>query len=148
MTTSWGWLSPRPERAVLTNNSTGATLVRMDESGTTTFGERLRELRRRAGFSQRDLANRTNLDFSYISKVENGRLPPPAADTVVAISRELGVPAEELLALTGKIPSEVQQSLSTNRGAQRFLLEAKHLGLTEEEWDRMAMELRQLRGDR
>jgi transcriptional regulator with XRE-family HTH domain len=119
----------------------------MDETGMSTFGPTLRELRRRAGLSQRELADRTKLDFSYISKVENGRLPPPAADTVVAICRELDVPAENLLALTGKIPSAVQQSLSTNRGAQRFMSEAKQMQLTEEEWDQMAVEMRQLRGN-
>src|SRR5437867_6888694 len=116
----------------------------MDESRASPFGVALRELRRRAGLSQRELAERTGLDFSYISKIENGRLPPPAADTVVAMCRVFGVPAEELLALTGKIPSQVHQALSTNRGAQRFLLEAQQMGLTETEWDRLAAELRHL----
>jgi len=119
----------------------------MDEGTTPTFGLTLRDLRRRAGLSQRELAERTGLDFSYISKVENGRLPPPAADTVVSICRVLEVPIEDLLALTGKIPSEVQQTLSTNKGAQRFMREAHHLGLTEEEWGRMSETLRRLRSD-
>jgi transcriptional regulator with XRE-family HTH domain len=117
----------------------------MDDSSSPPFGPALRDLRRRVGLSQRELAERTRLDFSYISKIENGRLPPPAADTVVAICRVLGVPEEELLVLTGKIPSEVQQALSTNRGAQRFLLQAQRMGLTETEWERLAAELRQLR---
>src|SRR6266540_1133037 len=118
----------------------------MSERGTPTFGVALRDLRRRAGLSQRELAEKTRLDFSYISKLENERLPPPAADTVVAICRVLGVPSDELLALTGKIPSQVQRALSMNRGAQRFLLEAQQMGLTEMEWERLAAELRHLRG--
>jgi transcriptional regulator with XRE-family HTH domain len=109
------------------------------------FGPTLRELRRQAGLSQRDLAARTGLDFSYISKLENGRLSPPAADTVVTICQVLGEPPEKLLALTGKIPSEVQQTLSTNPSAQRFMREAQQLKLTEEEWERLSTELRQLR---
>ena len=119
----------------------------MDENTAPSFGPALRDLRRHAGLSQRELAERAALDFSYISKLENGRLPPPAADTVVSISRVLGVPPEELLALTGKIPSEVQQAVSTTPGAQRFLLEAQRLGLTEEEWEHMADTLRHLRSE-
>jgi transcriptional regulator with XRE-family HTH domain len=103
----------------------------------TTFGETLRERRRAAGLSQRELAERTGLDFSYISKVENGRLPPPAADTVVAICRVLGAPPEELLALAGKLPSDVQARVGTSPVAQRFLSEADRLALTDEEWERM-----------
>lgn len=109
------------------------------------FGSALRELRRRAGLSQRQLAERTHLDFSYISKLENGRLSPPAADTVVALCRELGASADELLTLTGKLPSEIQQAVATNRGAQRFLQEAGRMSLTDDEWDQMATTLRKLR---
>ena len=123
-------------------------MLPMDAESAASFGTALREYRRAAGLSQRDLAERTGLDFSYISKLENGRLPPPAADTVVAICGVLGVPSEELLALTGKIPSEVQQTVSTNQAAQRFLLEAHRMGLTDDEWRRMAASLRRLRGER
>jgi transcriptional regulator with XRE-family HTH domain len=113
-----------------------------------TFGEALRERRRAAGLSQRDLAERTRLDFSYISKIENGRLPPPAADTIVLICNALEIPPEELLALTGKIPSAVQQTVSTNRTAQEFLREVQEMGLTNDEWKKMVKSLRNLRGRR
>jgi transcriptional regulator with XRE-family HTH domain len=109
------------------------------------FGEALRQRRRAAGLSQRELAERTGLDFSYISKVENGRLPPPAADTIVALCAALGVPAEELLALTGKIPSQVQQTLSKSKAAQQFLREAQQMALTDEEWAHLAQSLHRLR---
>src|SRR5437868_386185 len=68
-----------------------------------TFGERLKQLRREAGVTQRRLAETTNLDFSYISKLENDRNPPPAADTIVRICEALNIPAERLLALKGTI---------------------------------------------
>jgi transcriptional regulator with XRE-family HTH domain len=119
----------------------------MSDGTAPNFGHALRELRRRTGMSQRELAERTRLDFSYISKLENSRLPAPSADSVVAISRALAVPPEDLLALTGKIPSDVQHAVSTNREAQRFLLEAQQMRLTDLEWERMAASLRQLRGD-
>ncbi len=113
----------------------------------TTFGTALRNLRRAAGISQRDLADRIGLDFSYISKVENDRLPPPAADTIVAICQVLGVHAEELLALTGKIPSDVQKTVSGSKAAQSFLREAQQLDLTDDEWEAMMHSLRRLRSD-
>jgi HTH-type transcriptional regulator, competence development regulator len=80
-----------------------------------------------------------------LPKVENGRLPPPAADTIVALCAALGVPAEELLALTGKIPSQVQQTLSKSKAAQQFLREAQQMALTDEEWAHLAQSLHRLR---
>ncbi len=109
------------------------------------FGEVLREKRRAAGLSQRELAKRAGLDFSYISKVENGRHPPPAADTVVQLCSILNTPPEEMLALIGKIPQQVQQAVSTSQAAQGFLQEAGLMKLSEEEWRRMADALRGLR---
>ena len=54
-----------------------------------TFGHNLRELRRSKDVSQRELAEKVGVDFSYISKLENDRLPPPAADTIVKIAKSL-----------------------------------------------------------
>lgn len=112
------------------------------------FGIALREYRRQARVSQRELAAQTGLDFSYISKVENGRIPPPAADTIVAICQVLKIPPEELLALTGKIPSEVQQTVSTSKAAQEFLREVQRMGLTDDEWQRVTKSLHKLRRPR
>lgn len=110
-----------------------------------TFGTKLREYRRQAGVSQRELAQRIDRDFSYISKVENDRLPPPAADTVVKICEALNIESDELLALSGKLPSDVQSSVTTSEGAQRFLRAAQELALSEKEWNSMVHSLRRLR---
>ncbi|NVL89786.1 MAG: helix-turn-helix transcriptional regulator [Desulfobacterales bacterium] len=113
---------------------------------TNSFGNALRECRRAAKLSQRELANRIGLDFSYISKIENGRLPPPSADTIVEICRVLEIEPEELLALTGKIPSKVREIVSSSKTAQEFLSEAQRMGLTDDEWTTMVKSLRKLRG--
>lgn len=110
-----------------------------------TFGAMLRELRRVAGLTQRELANRAKLDFSYISKLENDRLPPPAADTIVHLCNILEAPAEQLLALTGKLPSEVQQKVSSSSAAQEFLREAQLQNLTETDWHTLSDLLRNLK---
>ncbi len=112
-----------------------------------TFGTALREMRRAAKINQRELAEQIGLDFSYISKIENGKLPPPSADTVVAICQVLNIEPSELLALTGKIPSDVQRTVSSSKAAQAFLREAQQLHLTDIEWETMLHSMHRLRGD-
>ncbi len=111
----------------------------------TEFGVALRGRRRAAGLSQRALAERTNLDMTYISKIENGRVPPPAADTIVALAHALDSPPADLLALTGKIPSAVRRMVSVSRSAQEFLYTADQMALTDQEWARLTQALGQLR---
>ena len=84
------------------------------------FGELLRQKRRVAGISQRKLAELAGLDFSYISKLENNRLAPPAAETVLMLAELFGCPPEELLSAAGKLPAEVGQSLASSPAAVRF----------------------------
>lgn len=111
-----------------------------------TFGQALQELRRSAGISQRDLAARVGVDFSYISKVENDRLPPPAADTIVKICEELKAPPDELLALTKKMPSDVKEKLSSSPAAQQFIRQAQSMNLTDREWQSLTRSMKRLRG--
>jgi transcriptional regulator with XRE-family HTH domain len=70
-----------------------------------TFGQRLRELRLRRGFSQRHLATAVGVDVSYISKLENDRLPhTPSVPTIGAMADALGAEEVDLLAQAGKLP--------------------------------------------
>lgn len=110
-----------------------------------TFGEALRTLRREAGISQRALADGAGVDFSYISKLENGHLPAPAADTVVKICKVLAVPPERLLSLTGKLPTDVQEAVGGSPAAQQFMRDAQRLGISEGEWFHLGEEMRRLR---
>lgn len=57
------------------------------------FPLRLRTLRREAGLSQRGLAERVNVDFTYLSRIENGRVEPPGETVLKNIAAVL---AEEL----------------------------------------------------
>jgi transcriptional regulator with XRE-family HTH domain len=110
-----------------------------------TFGRALRELRRSKGISQRDLAEKVGVDFSYISKIENDRLPPPAADTIVKICEALQVSPDMLLTLSGKIPSELRDTIGSSPAAMQFIRSAQSMGLTEEEWKELTTQLKQLR---
>jgi len=109
------------------------------------FGDILREKRRAAGVSQRKLAELAGVDFSYISKIENGRLPAPAAETVVRFAEHLDCPPEELLAAAQKLPDSVGTNVSSDPSAVRFLQEASELELTSEEWEAMRGSLHGLR---
>ncbi|MGA9349943.1 MAG: helix-turn-helix transcriptional regulator [Anaerolineae bacterium] len=110
-----------------------------------TFGQALRELRRSKGISQRDLAEKVRVDFSYISKIENDRLPSPAADTIVKICDALEVSPDTLLALSGKIPSELRDTIGSSPAAMQFIRNAQSMDLTEEEWKELTKQLKRLR---
>jgi len=112
-----------------------------------TFGTDLKEQRRKTGISQRELAKKIGVDFSYISKLENDRLPPPSAETIVAICGVLEIPPETLLAGAGKLPGDIQKAIGESKAAQEFLRDAKQLDLSDDEWSQMRHSLSKLRGD-
>lgn len=60
------------------------------------FGERLKQIRKFHNKSQREVAKAAGIDHTYLSKIENGALPPPSAKTLRKIFEFLG---EESLAL-------------------------------------------------
>lgn len=110
-----------------------------------TFGQKLRELRKAKNISQRELAEKVGVDFSYISKLENDRLPPPAADTIVKICEILGIEADSLLVLTGKMRTEAKEMLGSSVEAQKFINQAQEMSLTDEEWHKLTKGLKHLR---
>lgn len=110
-----------------------------------TFGQNLKKLRQEKNISQRQLAEKVGVDFSYISKIENDRLPPPAADTIIKICAVLGVSSEEFLAHSGKIGSDIKENVLSNPSALKFLNQINEMGLTEDEWDSLFKKLKQLR---
>lgn len=107
------------------------------------FGQKLRGYRRAAGLSQRKLAESVGVDFSYISKLENNRLPPPSSDTIGRIADAVGLETSELLAAASKLPDT--KSLASRPEAQRFLELATSMQLSGKEWESMLGNLHQLR---
>ena len=84
------------------------------------FGERLREIRKEKGMTLRDVAELAGIDFTYLSKIENDRIPyTPAADTIRQLAEALKVDSLELLTLADKLPKELEP-LRTNQQARRF----------------------------
>ncbi|MEW5816966.1 MAG: helix-turn-helix domain-containing protein [Spirochaetota bacterium] len=136
-------LTPEVYKKELTINSTSAILIHMRR----TFGLILRDLRRSKNITQRELAEKVGVDFSYISKVENDRLPPPSGDTIVKIAEVLKIAPDELLALTGKMPSGVKEMLGSSPAALQFVREAGVMGLTETEWEKLRERMKRLRSE-
>ena len=69
------------------------------------LGERIRELRVAAGLSQRELAERVNVGFPYISKVEAGK-ERPSDDLLTQIAPHIGITPDDLLIVAKRLPEE------------------------------------------
>ena len=84
------------------------------------FGTRLRTLRREQGLTQRQLAELVDLDFTYLSKLENGA-DVPGEKAVERLAGALHTDADELLALAGKLPAELREWSAQDPRTMRFL---------------------------
>lgn len=76
-----------------------------------TFGQQLRRYRLRAGKTQEELADAIDVDFTYISKIENDKARPPKRERIERAAHFLDLDQEEeidLLLLAEKLPSDVQ----------------------------------------
>jgi transcriptional regulator with XRE-family HTH domain len=101
-----------------------------------TFGRRLRELRRLKGMSQRELAERVGVDFTYLSKIENDRMLPPGVETIATLARILAADVDELSVLAGKIPPDVADILRQNLGALKAFRSLAGDVRTKADWQR------------
>jgi HTH-type transcriptional regulator, competence development regulator len=82
----------------------------------TTLGEFIRErreeLRRQdPRYSLRQVAERVGIEPNFLSKVERDVGSPPAEETLVRLARELDTDPDLLLALAGKISSDLQEAI-------------------------------------
>lgn len=69
--------------------------------------EDLRESDR--SFSVRQVAARVGVEPSYLSKVERGHEAPPSEAKIRSLARELGEDPDTLLAMAGKVASDLQE---------------------------------------
>ena len=71
--------------------------------------EKLRETDKR--FSVRQVASRIEVEPSFLSKVERGEVPPPSEAKIVLLAKDLGEDPDVLLALAGKVSSDLQAAI-------------------------------------
>jgi len=92
---------------LLTNVNSTARLARMHKLA---FGDLLATARRRKGYSLRDLAERTGLHYSRLSRIEHGTRPAPGLSEIRLLADCLDVEMSELLVSSGT-PREVMEHL-------------------------------------
>src|SRR4051812_8685319 len=96
------------------------------------FGARVRRLREARGIGLRPFARMMGISATYLSKIERDELPPPAEDRVKAIARLLEQDPDELLALAGRVASDVSEIIKQQpRAMASFLRTARSLTSAE-----------------
>jgi HTH-type transcriptional regulator, competence development regulator len=77
-----------------------------------TFGTLIRQARKEKRLSQRELAELLELDFTYLSKLENDRAKyAPKEEIIRELARHLELNEEELIFLSGRIPQQEEDTL-------------------------------------
>lgn len=105
----------------------------------TSFGDRIKELRKRQHMTQRELADALGVNFTYISKIENGKVRHlPSEDLIRHMAHILEVNAEDLLDLSGKIDGKRLQQIALDNPVAAVILRKMQSGnLTKKQWDKI-----------
>lgn len=78
------------------------------------FGTMIREAREGIGSSQRDLAAKVGIDFTYLSKIERGVMAAPSEDVIRKLATELNIWPDHALDMSAKVPLEWGDVLEAN----------------------------------
>ena len=100
----------------------------------TTVGQRIREIRKDRNLTQRELAERVGINFTYLSRVENDRLDDeqtPRQDTLQKIATALDTDVDELLLLARRIPDAFRDRILSKPGIFRRILKLSDNALEE-----------------
>ena len=79
----------------------------MCDTGRVSFGALVRREREAKEIGLREMAKKIGVSPTYLSKVERDEFAPPAEDRVKKIAEILGRDADELLALAGRVSSDI-----------------------------------------
>ena len=86
------------------------------------FGQKIRRLRKAKQVTQSELADAIGVDFTYISKMENGknvRLPSEA--TIRRLAAFLDTDAETLILSAKKVPQNFRETIANDKLIADFL---------------------------
>ncbi|TNC82806.1 MAG: XRE family transcriptional regulator [Oleiphilus sp.] len=87
-------------------------------------------------YSLRQVAGRVGIEPAYLSKIERNEVPPPGEETIKKISRDLELDPDVMLAMAGKISSDLQEIIR-----KRPLLFSKMLRALKEAPDHAILEV-------
>ena len=101
------------------------------------FGATVRRDRERLEIGLREMAKMIGVSPTYLSKVERNELPPPAEDKVKKIAEIIGRDTDELLALAGRVASDLTEIIRRHPREMASFLRAAN-GLTANDMARLA----------
>lgn len=107
---------------VATANEVSQRIVAIWSMGT--FGERIRELRNDKQLTLRQLASEVGVTFTYLSKVENNRLPfgeSPSEALIHKLADALDANEEELWIIAKRIPPAIRERVLQQPEALQIL---------------------------
>ncbi len=97
-----------------------------------TFGTTVRKKRVEKGYGLRQFSELVGMSPTYLSKVERDDFDPPSEEKVVAIARLLDLNEDELLALAGRVASDLEKIIQKHpREMATFLRAAGSLSSKE-----------------
>jgi transcriptional regulator with XRE-family HTH domain len=106
-------------------------------AGRKNFGALVRQEREAKEIGLREMAKKIGISPTYLSKIERGDFDPPAEDKVRKIAEIIGRDPDELLALAGRVASDLTDIIRQRpRELADFLRTAK--GLSAEDIARLA----------
>jgi HTH-type transcriptional regulator, competence development regulator len=104
------------------------------------FGATIREWREEKEIGLRRFAGLVGMSPTYLSKVERDEFPPPGEEKIKAIAKELGRDADELLALAGRVASDLEEIIQRKpREMATFLRAAR--GLTPKDIEQLTKQV-------
>jgi HTH-type transcriptional regulator, competence development regulator len=109
-----------------------------------TFGKYIKELRKKVGLSQRDLADKAGIDFTYLSKIENDKMAPPSEDTIKKIAEALDENADKLIIMADKIPSDYKPVLQSSPEVPMLLRTISSGNFSEEKLKKLVEQAKKL----
>jgi HTH-type transcriptional regulator, competence development regulator len=91
-----------------------------------TFGASVRAWREEKEIGLRRFADLVGMSPTYLSKIERDEFPPPGEEKVKSIAKALDRDADELLALAGRVASDLEEIIQqTPREMATFLRAAR-----------------------
>lgn len=99
------------------------------------FGKQVRYDRESASMTVRDLAKEASIDYSYVSKIENGKATSRLSrDVVKALAQALNADELEYFRLSGLLPESLSDCLK-DPNARQFLRRISESKMSKKDWE-------------
>ncbi|GAB2178321.1 helix-turn-helix domain-containing protein [Dongia sp. agr-C8] len=108
------------------------------------FGAFIRRQREAKEIGLREMAKKIDVSPTYLSKIERDEFAPPVEEKVKAIAKIIECDADELLALAGRVSSDVSEIIKRQPVELAALLRTTR-GLKPEDITRLAREAQKVK---